>query len=125
MNETRPSKRALQAALAAIALGSHLMAPWAQATEAASKAFTDGWRQAKVVSLLEGGAQAPGHIHQDCRSTKSSEPTTSSRHVLASYSFGGNPNQRRHIVVPLADAHSVKTGDVIRVNVRECLPAAR
>jgi hypothetical protein len=125
MNEARTSKRALQAALAAMALGSHLMAPWAQASEAASQAFSDGWRPAKVVSLLEGGAQAPGHIHKDCRRTKSSDSTASSRHVLASYSFGGNPNQRRHIVVPLADAHSVQAGDAIRVNVRECLPAAR
>lgn len=128
-NRTPAQRRTLPPTLITLALGACLMAGTAHAAPGApahAAAFADGWRQARVEALLQGHATVGGHIHKDCRTGGGhGEASANASHVLASYSFGGNPNLRRHIVVPLADGSGLQAGDVIRVNVRSCLPAVR
>lgn len=95
----------------------------ATAAQASPSDFEQGWRQAKVVSLLDSADRAPAHVHMDCRQALGAKG--SSRYVAVSHSFGGNPNLRRTLIVPVADEATVKLGDALRVNVNDCQPSAR
>jgi hypothetical protein len=95
----------------------------ATAAQANPSDFEQGWRQAKVVSLLEGADPAPAHVHMDCRQASGAKGST--RYVAVSHSFGGNPNLRRTLIVPVAGEATVKVGDALRVNVNDCQASAR
>lgn len=95
----------------------------ATSAQASPSDFEQGWRQAKVVSLLESADHAPAHVHMDCRQALGAQ--ASGRYVAVSHSFGGNPNLRRTLIVPVTDEATVKVGDALRVNVNDCQASAR
>lgn len=95
----------------------------ASAAQARPSDFEQGWRPAKVVSLLDGAGPAPAHVHMDCRQALGAK--ASGRYVAVSHSFGGNPNLRRTLIVPVADEAPVKVGDALRVNVNDCQASVR
>jgi hypothetical protein len=95
----------------------------ATAALASPSDFELGWRPAKVVSLLDGTAPEPAHVHMDCRQALGAK--ASGRYVAVSHSFGGNPHLRRTLIVPVADEAPVKVGDALRVNVNDCQASAR
>ncbi|MEY2839308.1 MAG: hypothetical protein RJB60_1607 [Pseudomonadota bacterium] len=127
MNDAHLSSRLTRChawAWSALAIGLSLSAPthtWAH--EGSLQTFNEGWRQAKVISLIDNAEPAAStHIHRDCRNQASAEASTAEgvRHVLASYSFGGNPNLRRHIVVPVQAANTIKVGDAVHAHISDC-----
>jgi hypothetical protein len=131
MNDARLSSRLTRRhawPLCAMALSMGLMAPthsWAH--EGSTQTFNEGWRHAKVVSLIDSTElDASTHIHRDCRKQASAAASTPEgvRHVLASYSFGGNPNLRRQIVVPVSAAHPLKVGDAVHAHISDCEASA-
>lgn len=128
MNDARPNTRRHAWAWFALAFGLSLSAPartWAH--EGSVQTFNLGWRQAKVVSLIDSSEPAAStHIHRDCRNQASAAASTPEgpRHVLASYSFGGNPNLRRQIVVPVSAASTLKVGDMIHAHISDCQASA-
>jgi len=121
---TGPTRTGPHKAWGALALCLSLWAPaHTSAHEASAQTFQEGWRQAKVVSLIDSkGAATSSHIHQDCRKDASAtaSPSEGERHVLASYSFGGNPHLRRQIVVPVSAASTLKVGDTVHAHISDC-----
>jgi hypothetical protein len=120
MNDARTSSRRHAWAWSALAIGLTLSVPegtWAH--EASSKTFNEGWRQAKVISLIDSAEPTVStHIHHDCRNRAST--AEGFPYVLASYSFGGNPNLRRQIVVPVQAASTIKVGDAVHAHISDC-----
>jgi hypothetical protein len=110
--------------LCAVALSLSLMAPThSGAHEGSTQTFNEGWRQAKVVSLIDSTEPAAStHIHRDCRNQANDAASSSAgvRHVLASYSFGGTPHLRRQIVVPVSPDNTLKVGDTVHAHVSDC-----
>lgn len=94
-----------------------------------TEGYAQGWRRARVEALV--AAQAPVRsAYLDCRPTArpTDHPidTAGGPYVLASYSFGGNPNLRHTMVVPIPADMRVALGQPIRINITHCetaLPA--
>ena len=95
----------------------------ASTPQGASSDFEQGWRQARVVSLLDGSADMPTHVHKDCRGNLANSGP--GRYVAVSHSFGGSPKLRRTLIVPVPAQATVKVGDPVRVNVTDCQALAR
>lgn len=87
--------------------------------------YAQAWRHARVEAIVD--VQAPVRsAYRDCRPSERAD-TASGPYVLASYSFGGNPNLRHTMVVHMPPDQHPTPGQRIRINIVRCataLPAA-
>lgn len=80
--------------------------------------FSQGWRRAQVLEI--GNEQLSVRSEkQDCRPTLSNN-TDFDRFAITSYSFGGSPNLRTKRIVAIPKHITVKPGDWVLVNIRDC-----
>lgn len=91
-----------------------------------TEGYAQGWRRARVEAIVD--AQAPVRsASRDCRPAVAPIDAAGGAYVLASYSFGGNPNLRHTMVVRMPPDQQPKPGQHIRINIVRCetaLPAA-
>ncbi len=88
--------------------------------------YAQGWRRARIEAIVDG--QAPVRsAYRDCRQADPAN-TAAGPYVLASYSFGGNPNLRHAMVVPAPADMRLIVGQPVRINITHCesaLPATQ
>lgn len=89
-----------------------------------SEGYAQGWRRARIDAVVD--AQAPVRFaYRDCRqadSARAGDAATAANgpYVLASYSFGGNPNLRHTMVVRMPTGQQPEPGQLIRINIVRC-----
>lgn len=122
MNDTPPMRRTPRVALCALALS--LLPTWATAkTNMRPDTWREGWRTAKVLALLEPHQPAP-NVFKDCRVLD--DPTQPRLpYVLVSYAWGHHPGLRHQMVATWSGPRTVRAGDAVRVNIRDCSQPAR
>lgn len=83
-----------------------------------TEGYAQGWRRARVEAIVD--AQAPVRsAYRDCRPTDAAR-AGAGPYVLASYSFGGNPNLRHTMVVRMPPDQPPTPGQSIRINIVRC-----
>ena len=88
-----------------------------------SGAYAQGWRRARLVASVDA-LDTNVTAYKDCRKAQDG-PGPSAHYVAASYSYGGNPNLQRIIIVPVELGSPVKPESQLQVNIVSCSAYAR
>jgi len=105
-----------QARLLSLAL---LVMQSACANTPAAYSFDQGWRQGRVVAVIDARADVSPHTDQSCRASTGGR-ASHERYAVVSYSWGGNPNLRSTRLVGIAADIKVNEGDPVRFNISRC-----
>jgi hypothetical protein len=84
--------------------------------------FQQGWRRATVLELAPAQATLASHVQADCRKEWPAGAWPS-QVAAVSYSWGGSANLRTLRSVAVPEGVTLKVGDVVRVQVRDCQAA--
>ncbi|KGM41372.1 hypothetical protein JY96_18410 [Aquabacterium sp. NJ1] len=83
-----------------------------------SEGYAQGWRPARVEAVVDAQATVR-FAYRDCRQADPASDA-SGPYVLASYSFGGNPNLRHTMVVRMPAGQAPEPGQHIQINIVRC-----
>ena len=87
---------------------------------AAREQSAQGWREARVVEI-DTGASIARTSQRDCRKAVAPDEAAKTRYAV--YQYRGVSRSSWYLIAPLPNGGAFKVGDLVRVNVENCLLA--
>jgi hypothetical protein len=89
---------------------------------AETREFANGWRSASVVEVAKDPHAIQHEATRDCRDELPSD--VAARHSFAVFEYHAG-QRHRYLVAPLVHGDTVRVGEVVVINIRDCLAGVR